>query len=1061
MVGKGMAVRRAVVLLAGVALAVASVALAPVAGAVPTAPHPRAIGSSPASSPSAGTISTFAQNFIHATDLTAGPDGNVWFVDQRALGSAAVGRITPAGVVTLFSGSGMVSPSQLVVGPDGNIWFTDGGANGVGRINVTTGAISMFSGAAFDTPQSLIDGPDGRLWFASNGNDTVVRMSTTGTATTYATVPAGAVTAGPDGNIWVVRDGSITKMTTAGVVKGTFTDASIQGPGGMVVGSDGRLWFANSPLHGSFSIDAVTLAGVITSYTDPSVVQPEDLLAGPDGALWYLDMGPAPTVGTITTAGVVSSFTDPSFTILSSLAVGPDADLWVTDEGNNSIDTLTTAGVVTVSTDPSIVQPTSILAGPGSDLWFANLSSIGTSTTAGVASAFLGTQVFDPTGITSGSDGDIWFTNGADSGQPGGSPQVSIGRLTPTGTLTTFTDPGLSNPGPIVAGPDGNLWVADTGTDKVDSVTTAGVITIGANALGGTPTAMAVGPDGALWVTIAASDEIDRVDLSGVVTPFTDAGIQHPDGITAGPDGALWFVNGGSSTSIGRITTVGTVSTFTDAAINGPTAITSGPDGALWFTQTNGTVGRITTAGAVSTFPSPSVSGGAIATGADGNLWFTGAAVGTTGPTVARVTPAGVVTTYGTGNLGGTSITAGPAGTMWFPNAFDNSVSSVATGSLGDSFHALAPSRILDSRPGGGNIGGYTTPWGAGVTREVAVTGGASGVPSNADAVVLNVTVTGASSPSFLSVYPSGATPTTVSDLNFSGGQTIANQVTVKVGAGGKVSVLNHSGQVDVIADVTGYYSSATGEGFTSLSPARILDSRPGVGNTGGYATPWGPSTSRDVFVGGRGGVPSNAAAVVLNVTVTDTDASSFLSVWPQGSSRPTVSNINWAPHTTIANAVTVKLNAVSGEVSVYNLAGDANVVIDVAGYFVAGSGDLFHPLTPARVLDSRPGTLNYGAYTTPWGAGTSRNVDVAPLAGVLPSADAVVANVTVTNTTGGSFLTVWPQGSTRPTASSLNWAPGVTIPNAVTVKLGAGQVSVYNFSGSVDVLTDVGGWYG
>ena len=56
----------------------------------------------------------------------------------------------------------------------------------------------------------------------------------------------------------------------------------------------------------------------------------------------------------------------------------------------------------------------------------------------------------------------------------------------------------------------------------------------------------------------------------------------------------------------------------------------------------------------------------------------------------------------------------------------------------------------------------------------------------------------------------------------------------------------------------------------------------------------------------------------------------------------------------------------------------------------------------------------------------------------------------------------MWPAGRSKPTASSLNWAAGVTIPNAVTVKLGtAGKVSMFNLAGNVDVITDVAGWFG
>ena len=71
--------------------------------------------------------------------------------------------------------------------------------------------------------------------------------------------------------------------------------------------------------------------------------------------------------------------------------------------------------------------------------------------------------------------------------------------------------------------------------------------------------------------------------------------------------------------------------------------------------------------------------------------------------------------------------------------------------------------------------------------------------------------------------------------------------------------------------------------------------------------------------------------------------------------------------------------------------------------------------------------------------------------------------NVTVTNTTAGSYLTVYPSDATsRPTASDLNWVSGLTVPNLVVVKLSAvdGSVTIYNAQGCVDVLADVVGWY-
>jgi hypothetical protein len=74
----------------------------------------------------------------------------------------------------------------------------------------------------------------------------------------------------------------------------------------------------------------------------------------------------------------------------------------------------------------------------------------------------------------------------------------------------------------------------------------------------------------------------------------------------------------------------------------------------------------------------------------------------------------------------------------------------------------------------------------------------------------------------------------------------------------------------------------------------------------------------------------------------------------------------------------------------------------------------------------------------------------------------AVVMNVTVTQPTASSVLTVWPSGEPQPNASNLNYVAGQTVPNLVVVKVGAGgKVNLRNYSGSTHVVADVVGWYG
>src|SRR5439155_269772 len=81
--------------------------------------------------------------------------------------------------------------------------------------------------------------------------------------------------------------------------------------------------------------------------------------------------------------------------------------------------------------------------------------------------------------------------------------------------------------------------------------------------------------------------------------------------------------------------------------------------------------------------------------------------------------------------------------------------------------------------------------------------------------------------------------------------------------------------------------------------------------------------------------------------------------------------------------------------------------------------------------------------------------------AGIPVGARAVTLNVTATNPTAGGYLTVFPHGQSRPTASNLNFTAGQTIPNLVTVPVGAdGKVDFYNFLGTTDVVADVFGYY-
>jgi RHS repeat-associated protein len=376
------------------------------------------------------------------------------------------------------------------------------------------------------------------------------------------------------------------------------------------------------------------------------------------------------------------------------------------------------------------------------------------------------------------------------------------------------------------------------------------------------------------------------------------------------------------------------------------------------------------------------------------------------------------------------------------------------TAADGFGFHSLVPARLLDSRTPTGGFGGKLA---AGANKDLTVAG-QGGVPGSATAVIMNVTATGATAGSFVTVFPKGGSTPNASNLNFGVGQTIPNLVTVKLGVEGKVTFANAAGAVDVVADVVGYFDDATGPGdsFFGLPPARILDSRTPVGGFGGKIGA-GVANIKDLAVRGQGGVPESATAAVLNVTSTNATAGSFLQVWPSGATRPNSSSLNFGPGETIPNLVVAQIGA-NGKVSFYNHVGATDVVADVVAYFDATAGPRFHPLSaPTRILDDRVGNGLNG----PWGPDQTRVLPVVGRAGIPVQAAGVVLNATVTNGTAGSFVSVYPNGATRPISTNLNFGPGQTIPNAVMVQLpGSGAVAIYNQLGTVDIIADAVGYF-
>jgi uncharacterized protein (DUF1501 family) len=365
-------------------------------------------------------------------------------------------------------------------------------------------------------------------------------------------------------------------------------------------------------------------------------------------------------------------------------------------------------------------------------------------------------------------------------------------------------------------------------------------------------------------------------------------------------------------------------------------------------------------------------------------------------------------------------------------------------------FVALSPSRVYDTRNG---IGGRRTPIGSGEAVAVQVTG-LAGVPAaGVTAVAVNVTSVNATQSTNMQVFPSGGPVPESSSLNPQPGRATPNMAIVGVGPDGAIAVHNDFGTVDCLVDVMGYFCPLPAGRLVPLVPDRLLDTRSGIGVGAGRLR--GGSVI-DLQVGGRGGVPDGATAVVLNVGAVTPNGSGFVTVWPTGEALPEVSNLNYATGRTVPNLVVCKLGA-GGRVSIFANDGDLDLIADVIGCFT-GSGVGHVAVAPTRLLDTRHGL---GARPGSVDGGTEIDLTVAGVGGVAAGAQAVILNVTATNTTADTFITVYPEGVGRPEASSLNVMAGDTIANLVVAKVGVGgKVRLFNSSGRVHLIADVAGYF-
>jgi hypothetical protein len=250
-----------------------------------------------------------------------------------------------------------------------------------------------------------------------------------------------------------------------------------------------------------------------------------------------------------------------------------------------------------------------------------------------------------------------------------------------------------------------------------------------------------------------------------------------------------------------------------------------------------------------------------------------------------------------------------------------------------------------------------------------------------------------------------------------------------------------------------------TGATYHPITPARVLDSRDG----NGLMAPLSANTPATFQVGSLGGVPSNATAVTGNVTVVNETSSWAVYLGPDPIASPTSSTINFTAGQVRANGLTVALSATGSLSATYiSTAGNTtDLVFDVTGYFTPdASGATYHPMAPARLLDTRSGNGLSGKLS----ANTPATFAVTGRGSVPVGATAVTGNLTVVNETSSWAVYLGPYPIASPTSSTINFTAGDILANGLAVALSpAGTLSATYIStagNTTDLVFDVTGYF-
>lgn len=478
-------------------------------------------GTLSAASAGQGGPATSAQ-LVQPRNVAIGPDGSLYISD---FGANQVYRVSTSGMLSLVAGTGAAgfsgvgtsaisaqlnAPAGLAVDPSGAVYFADSSNNRVRKVYngliITVFNTPVPTGVALDS--------SGMLYIAASNYFGTVVQSIGGISS------ARDITVDSTGNVFATSGGYVMKLPSGGKVTpiagsgssqyfggdgGPATSAQLFSPSGIVADSSGNWYIADTSNN---RIRMVTPAGVIST------------IAGTGSAGSSGDNGPAKAAELNSPRG---------------MAIDSSNNLYIADSGNNEIRKITPGGAIS-SIASQLKNPTSVAVSEQGMVYIADagnnrvleISSAGTASTLAKINGVLAVALDSAGNVVAADASQIW-------------------KVASDGSTASLIG-GLTSPAAMVFASDGTLAIADTGANVIRELSTTGVLTAiagigtagfsgdGGSALSAelnAPAGIALGADGAIWVADTGNNRIRSLTPVAVASETATVSIVNAASLTA------------------------------------------------------------------------------------------------------------------------------------------------------------------------------------------------------------------------------------------------------------------------------------------------------------------------------------------------------------------------------------------------------------------------------------------------------------------------------------------------------------------------------------------------